>query len=45
MKGYSAYLEGEKVFKDTPRVFLDEEAPKPNADCGYCALAKGMSEA
>ena len=36
--------EGEKVFKDVTKVLLDEDAPKPNADCGYCVWAKGMSE-
>ena len=27
IKDYSTHLEGEKVFKDAPRVFLDENVP------------------
>ncbi len=45
IKGSSTHREREKVFKDAIKVLLDEDAPKPNADCGFCHWAKGVSEA
>lgn len=36
--------EGEKVFKDAIACLLEEEPPRPDEECSYCHLAKGMSE-
>ena len=44
MRCSSTHRGREKVFKDAIKVLLDENAPKPSAECGFCHWAKGCIE-